>query len=235
MGLLALRQRQFKELLLSARDPAGTGIQGHLEVYRNAYAIRMSESLLEDFPHTLDAVEEFMGGCPVAWVNTYLEQHPSRYASLAEVGSDFARFLSGSDAVRAIPWISDLARLEWAGILARTAGRGSQLPRSQAVLCDRDELRLQLSPSVQLIRSEWQVQRWTKKQVPVQSPVALLVYDREEDDPWEEVSPEQAALLERALQGVPLDRLIEGLHASETEVIQWLRKWSESGAIAGVF
>lgn len=80
-----------------------------IEVYQEAYSIRILEAMREDFKRVLEKVGEETFD-QLAW--KYILRHPSHYANLAEIGQNFAEFL------KAQPVLSELARMDWLEILA---------------------------------------------------------------------------------------------------------------------
>jgi hypothetical protein len=116
-------QRSFARSIKSAepdidflgfiRDTAHATPLVRLEVYRSAYRIRMVESLRDDFGR----VEKEIGETEFRKLaEDYLDERPSRYASLAEFSQDFPDFVRGLS-----PSHYRLASIDWAEILASHA------------------------------------------------------------------------------------------------------------------
>jgi hypothetical protein len=88
-----------------------------LEVYRSAYRSRLVECLTDDFP----ALRYALGEDPFARLcHAYIAAHPSRNASLTPFGQNMPAFVRAHYGERAErgAFLSDLARLEWAIVLA---------------------------------------------------------------------------------------------------------------------
>lgn len=81
-----------------------------LKVYDNAYAARLMEVLVEDFPatHTLLGDDSFH-----AAANRYLRDHPSSRPSIRWLGAAFARWLRDTPPWDAVPVAPDMAAFEW--------------------------------------------------------------------------------------------------------------------------
>jgi hypothetical protein len=82
-----------------------------LDVYRQAYALRLIEALQTDYP----GVHAMAG--PVgfdAMARGYVRVHPSRHASVRWFGREFAAFLATTAPFSESPALADMARFEWA-------------------------------------------------------------------------------------------------------------------------
>ena len=95
----------------------------------------------------------------------FIERHPPRSPVLAEYGAAFASFLEGFDPAANLPYLPDIARLEWARHLAfhsadasaADIGRLAELPPE--ALCS---VRLGLHPAMAVVASPWPiVSVWT--------------------------------------------------------------------------
>ena len=86
-------------------------VDSQLEIYANAYVMRLVEALRSNYPalhHALgDKGFEVMARC-------YLERYPSTHASIRWFGDSMARFLQDRDPYRQVPVLSELAAFEWA-------------------------------------------------------------------------------------------------------------------------
>jgi hypothetical protein len=125
-----------------------------LEIYANAYFERILEALQTDFPATALAAGEGFASL----VARYLMAHAPRGASISEAGRGLADFLARQKQVK--PWLSELARLEWAALEAYFADGGSK-PTAKALegIAEREwpRARLELSPSVRLLSTRYPV------------------------------------------------------------------------------
>ena len=89
--------------------PPQGDVQGRLNVYRNAYYIRLTEMLEADFPNLQQLVgeEKFK-----KIAHDYIDAYPSSHFSVRYFGRNFSEFLSTY--VRAEPIYKELAAFEWA-------------------------------------------------------------------------------------------------------------------------
>lgn len=154
---LAQLQVGFKQYLFSGANEAvfadqivgGNNIHAtrRLDVYRNAYYIRLQEALAHDFPVLLALMGEAAFGREMA---AYLKACPSTSPSLRYIGRQLPDYLAN----RNKPQLADLARLEWAVLKAFDAGDACVLSMDdmQHILPDAwQELHFELHPSVSVL------------------------------------------------------------------------------------
>ena len=137
--------------LRDARDIA------RFEVYRASFEANLGHALRDTYPVANRLVgEDFFGQVARA----YLRAHPSRSGDLHEYGAHFATFLAAQDSVGDLPYLPDVARLEWLAHQVFHAADAEPLmlaaltelpPEAYGGLC--------LLPCVRLMRSEFPVQR----------------------------------------------------------------------------
>src|SRR5215471_6617276 len=89
----------------------GIAFDGRLKVYRNNTFSSLTAALKDSFPVVCQLVDERFFGYAA---QEYIRTHPPRAPRLAEYGEDFADFLAGFEPARRLPYLSDVARLEWA-------------------------------------------------------------------------------------------------------------------------
>ncbi|MFV0386775.1 DNA-binding domain-containing protein [Paracoccus sp. (in: a-proteobacteria)] len=114
-------------------------------VYRNNVAHSLGRALAQRYPVIERLVgEEFFA----AMARSFIAVHPPRTPVLQEWGAEFARFLRGFPPVATLPYLPDVARLEWVrGLAYHAADARPILPAS---LARRRVLRLH--PSLSLLR-----------------------------------------------------------------------------------
>lgn len=91
-----------------------------------------------------------------ALARRFRDAEPSRNGDLNRYGSGFARFLDGFEPVRALPWLPDVARLEWAVHEASIAADAVPAGRELFAGLDGDRLasaRLRFMPGFALLGS----------------------------------------------------------------------------------
>jgi hypothetical protein len=182
--MLALPELQgaFRDALLdgSARrilreiDGRGVGAAGALAIYRNHLRLSLTAALRTTFPVVCRLVDERFFGFAA---HAYIQANPPAGPCLAEYGGSFADFLAGFAPCRGLPYLADVARLEWALNLAQIAPHAPRLDR--AALADVPAnalpgLRFTFDPAVRLLASSYPVDRiWRANQEPLAGIVEL--------------------------------------------------------------
>ncbi|WP_177212984.1 DNA-binding domain-containing protein [Celeribacter neptunius] len=111
--------------------PDGRPASKRFDVYRNNVVVSLKEALEQGFP----AVQSLVG--PVffaAMAGEYLRAHPPKHPVIALYGADFAEFIDNFAPARAIPYLADIARLEYA--LRQSYHAADSQPVTQSALSD---------------------------------------------------------------------------------------------------
>ena len=145
-------QRAFGAALLSGDTAIAAAMIGaspeRLSIHRNTMLTALANALALTYP----AVEALVG--PEFFAQTaraFIQAEPPRAALLSLYGGGFADFLAGYAPVGALPYLSDVARLEWAvDRAAHAANDGSPLAD-----IDLGGTRLTLVPSLSLIETRY--------------------------------------------------------------------------------
>ena len=146
---LAARQREFIAALFDEAAPAPRG----LAVYRDSVAANLAAALEAAYP-----VVRRLVGAPffAEAARRFALAEPSTSGDLAGYGAGFAAFLAGYAPASTLPWLADVARLEWA---CHECGRAPGAPAFDFAALSRvpadryPSLRFTLHPSVRLLRS----------------------------------------------------------------------------------
>lgn len=91
-------------------DSPPIAINKRIEIYQQAFEIRMLESLKDDFESVLDKVGDFEFN---KIAKQYIALHPSRYASLAEFSKRFPEFVKNISEE-----LFEMASVDWIQILS---------------------------------------------------------------------------------------------------------------------
>lgn len=163
MGADRLRalQEDFAAAVLagdaSALDPHLAGSRQGVDVYRHAVAANADNALFAAYP----VVARLVG---VGFFAEAARQHrlafPSTSGDLNRYGSGFAGFLAAYPHAAPLPWLADVARLEWAWHEALGAADAAGLDPealSRVPPARQAQLRFRLHPAVRLVRSRWPV------------------------------------------------------------------------------
>lgn len=143
-------QGNFARALLDAGD-SGAG----LAVYRNNLHENLGGALASAYPIVRKIVGE---GFFDRLARDYSRAHPSTCGDLNRYGALMPRFVADYAGTQDLPYLPDVARMEWLAHLAYYAADAkpfdirapSQLPENPC---------LQLGPSCALLRSEWPLAR----------------------------------------------------------------------------
>ena len=156
---LALRdlQRAFAAHLSGDDQPALIAeivpAAARLRIHRHHMIDSLASALAATFP-TVQAVvgADFFRGLARAFVGQSLPSQPV----LAEYGAGFSAFIASQDVGRDLPYLADVARLDWALNFAFHAPAGGRLAAADlaAIPADRlPSLRLSLAPGTALVSS----------------------------------------------------------------------------------
>jgi len=159
---------------------AAVPVATRLAVYSNAYRIRLADALAANMPR----LQELLGGQEfAALAGSYIDAHPSPFASIRWFGDQLAAMLA--DSRPAQPWLAELARWEWA--LAASFDARDAIPLGVEALvtiapADWAGLRLQFHPSVQYLELRTNAQALFKALADEQAPPQPALLDRPQ--PW---------------------------------------------------
>lgn len=128
-------------------------------VYRNNVLASRIGALADTFPVIQSMVGDRFFQAMAA---VYVQAHPPASPVLVDYGDGFAPFIAGFAPASGLPYLADLARLEWAYVQAFHAADADALPLTELVPLLADEQRLagvrfRLHPSVQVLRSPYAV------------------------------------------------------------------------------
>jgi hypothetical protein len=160
-------QLEWAQVLLdpSQAAPHGLTTWNHsdpakrLAVYRNNVMVSLVDALAQSFPVTQALVgEDFFR----AMAQVFVRAHPPRCRVLAQHGQALPGFIAQFAPASSLPYLADLAQLEWKRLLALHAADAAALEPATlaAVLADAERLpllRWQMHPSLQLQASPYAV------------------------------------------------------------------------------
>ena len=160
-------QRVFADALLAPERRCPPGLRAwngsdpdaRFAVYRNNVVSSLIDAVADTFPVTQELVgEEFFR----AMAALFVRQHPPRSPVLPHYGAAFAGFVEDFEPARSVPYLADVARLEYARVQACHAADAPPLDREAigAALAageDLAELRLVGHPSLGVVRSAYAI------------------------------------------------------------------------------
>jgi hypothetical protein len=141
------------------------GAEARLRIYRHHVRHSLTTVLATTFP-TVQALvgEEFFA----ALSRDFLERDLPRQPVLSEYGAGFADFIAGFEPARGLPYLADMARLDWALNLAFHTDPGARLDGAalEAIAPEHlTSLRVRLANGVSLLSSPFPLDRiWSASQ-----------------------------------------------------------------------
>lgn len=150
-------------LPLFSGPPART--QARLAVYRGNVYGNLAKALAGAYPVTRKiGGDEFFD----AMARQYAREHPSRSGDLNRYGERLAEFVAAFPDTADLPYLPDVARMEWLAHLAHYAADAAAFDVTALARVTADEypnLRLRLAPPCALLESRWPLARiWTVHQ-----------------------------------------------------------------------
>jgi hypothetical protein len=137
--------------------PAAVGAARRLDIYRNNARSNWRGAMQAVYPVVLALVgEPFFNEA----ADRLADAEPSRSGDLHRFGSGFADFLTTYPYARELPYLPDVARLEWAWHESFHAAEHEKLAFEQLAQVAPGrygELRFRLHPSARLVRSDYPV------------------------------------------------------------------------------
>jgi len=135
----------------------GLSASARLAVYRHHVFTTLTAALEATYPVVCRLVDRRFFG----WVaDQYVRVRPPAGPCLFEYGADFPEFVAAFPACAHLPWLADVARLEWAMNAALHAPDAPTLEPEALRALDPPalaRLTLRLDPSVTLLASRWPV------------------------------------------------------------------------------
>lgn len=183
--------------------PGGLGADERIAVYRNNVLGNYRKALAATYP----VLQRLVGGrlFNIA-IDAFVRGYPSARGDMNRYGGELGRFLSFYPAARELPYLPDVARLEWAIDQANIAADAQALDLATLAAVPENmlgELRFQLHPSVQLIASPYPIFHiWQVNQTECAG-----------DDRVDLGEGGDALLIARGTSGVTVERLTPGAYA----------------------
>ena len=220
----------------------GVAGEARLAVYAGGYVARTREALGEVY----EAVRHVVGDSGFnELAGAYASARPSREYNLAFAGQDFPAFVAGHPVTDRLPFLPDLAALEWRVCLAFHAF--DQPPLDPSTLADRPLdrwacARLRFQPSVALVASPspildiWEARRRPRETIDlpvIGRPQDVLVYRSGLQVRCALLEPAQHAILSRLLEGRTLSEACAALPEPDADlpVAAWFARWAADGLL----
>ena len=220
----------------------GTPGKERMRVYAGGYLSRMHTALEEVFEATHHILGE---GAFHELAEDYARQFPSQDYNLSFAGRHLPEYLKNSKRTEELPFLADLALLEWRVCEAFHAFEQSPMDPAQLSSLSPDayeRLRLFFQPSVSVVASAWPIlDIWQARKVPreavninlIDRPQRVLVYRRDVQVMCEPITATKGILLQGLLQGRTLGFACAQLASQEeaNALTQWFAYWTSLGLI----
>lgn len=156
-------QRQTNDALLDGNATRPDAVGGEaagdrarrFDIYRNNRAVSLIENLAATYPAVRKLVgEEFF----TAVARAYIDAEPPLSPVIAEYGATIGDFLNSIPSTQSIPYLRDVAAIEWSRNEAYHAADAPVLALEALLGLGPDELveaSLCLHPAARVIRSQW--------------------------------------------------------------------------------
>ncbi|WP_133137147.1 DNA-binding domain-containing protein [Legionella rowbothamii] len=256
MNELKQLQEQFHQFLLSGDNQIHSSImktelvsaETRLGIYRDAYELRLIESLVANFPclYAYLGTEEFNH-----LARAYLREHPSSFRSIRWFGDNLAAFIHTN--YPQYPYLSELTDFEWNMTLAFDAAEAPVVSVADMAAVPPEawaNLQFVLHPSVQRLNYLWNsVSLWQalahdhdlpELQQQVETSAWILWRTPELMIQFCSLSLDEAWALERLAQGASFGLVCEGLcqRIDEEEVgmraASYLKNWIQRGLLSAL-
>ena len=250
-------QRDLQNHLLGEPSPIADAIANapplsvadRLDIYRNAYQVRLIEALDETYPvlHAVLGDEVFS-----ALGEEFVAAHPSVYRSIRWYGRELAEFLGQCPPYAEQPILAELALLEWTLTEVFDAADAEPVERTALSAVDPSawsELQFEFHPSLRRLFLQWNTaavwQAMSREEAPpdpccAEQPVPWLLWRQDLQNYFRSMTADEAAALDAALRGADFARICEALAEwlPEEEIplraASLLALWADSGIIVAV-
>ncbi len=193
---------------------AGNGLApaARLQIYQNIIFNNLTAALRTDYPAVLKLVgEDFFESAAARYIRGY----PSRSGNLQDYGAAFAEFLAAMPEAASVPYLADVARLEWARQESYLAADAAPLDAAALAGLPEDQharLCLTLHPSLRLVESAhpiWDIWKFCQQTAPRRLNLsgegqALMVWREASQLAMQPVAGGQRKFVAALLCGTPL-------------------------------
>jgi hypothetical protein len=199
-------------------DTTTVPVMTRLNIYRDAYYLRLIEVLQQDYPvlQALLGEEQFEQAC-----RNYIDQHPSQYKSVRWFGIKFSDFLQ--DDAKA-PYLVEAAKFEWLLTESFDAADASSVTVEimQTIPFNQwPEMRFKLHPSFRTLMLDWNVVSiWKsfkegKKMISPQrlkQPASWIIWRKNHDTQFCSMPASEMFMLHAMANGASFAEICEGLY-----------------------
>lgn len=193
-------------------DARGGPAGRRFAVYRNNVVVSLTDAIATGFPVILKLVgEDFFR----AMAGVFVRAHPPESPVLAQYGAAFPGFLEAFEPVAHLPYLADVARLEFALREAYHAADATPVAPDALAHPRLMEARLRLAPATRLVASPYPIHAIWRANTEVGAPPAkggaeTVLVTRPDWDPWPRlIAPASARLVSTLIEGLSFAEAIE--------------------------
>ncbi len=155
----AIAARDVRDADVSALEGPPERVRARLGLYRGNVQANATKALANAYPVVAQLVgDDFFGGLARA----YAARTPSTSGDLNEYGEAFAAFVGAFEPARELPYLADVAHLEWRVHRAHYAADAAPIDvgKVAALAPERaGDVRLALHPACAIVESRWPLAR----------------------------------------------------------------------------
>jgi hypothetical protein len=226
--------------------PPGGDLSARLHAYADGYPSRLREALADTFPAVLHLIGEQQS---IALTARYIAAHPPRSFNLNRAGDHLVDFLRQDQLAAALPFLPDLAALEWQMARAFHAAALPPLDPTQLAAWDEDAWPtavLRFQPAVAVVSSPWPLRALhAARETPLDEidldlrdrPDHVLVRRDGHAVHCDGIEATEAQALRLLLAGQPLAGVMQQLADSDQDpdaVGAWFARWMQLGLVTAV-
>jgi hypothetical protein len=134
--------------------PDGAPVPKRFSVYRNNIVVSLKEALKDGFPAVASLVGEVFFA---AMSDVYIRQYPPKSPILALYGDDFDQFIASFEPAAALPYLSEVAQLEYALRQAYHSADATPVAPQELQNPQIFSARLTLAPAVRMLSFSYPV------------------------------------------------------------------------------
>jgi len=245
-------QQQMMDFLVDGNSSIESSIieqgkisnQVRLNIYKNAYQVRLKEVIDNDHP----ILGQYLGDDLFEqMVSNYLHRHPSNYTSLRHYADHLPHFLTSQPPFSEHPIISEIAHFERLLLVAFDAANAERfsLEQLQGIADEQwPTLVFRFHPSVQLAHYNWNsVESWqalkterTPEPASQKKNTWLLWRNHERLTEFRSLNEEELQLLQMILSGENFASICQQLLSSNSDdvsqlALSYLVTWIEQGLL----
>ncbi len=230
-------------LVADLRVPPGVDSLTRLDVYREGYPARILEALREAYPAIANICGE---GSFANLVRRYLRACDVSASSLNDIGRQLPAHCTRDPLAANLPFLADLARLEWAVLCAFHSRQRDPIDAASFSTWDMSDWEraiFSFQPSLAIVHSAWPIRDlWQSRQIPrteididlTDRPQSVLVRRSGYEVDCDLLPDAHAIVLESLLGGSTLATAMASLAecaGSEEDPARMFATWLAAGAI----